>query len=245
MEESLRRGEFIPYYQPKYGACSERIVGAEALVRWIREDGTYMPPDRFIGLFEQNGLITKLDMYMFERVCKKLAAMENPVPVSVNFSRAHMYDADFPEKLLTIVQRYDLKYSLLEVKLTETAFFDRRDALIRNMDRLREIGFLVSIDDFGSGYSSLNLLKDVRFDTIKLDKEFLSDTEEIGRERMVVKSVLALAEALEVHTVAEGVETREQLDFLRENGCDTIQGYYFSRPLPEAEFDQLLSELWP
>ncbi len=242
MEESLRRGEFTPYYQPKYNACTQRIVGAEALVRWLRPDGTVIPPDRFIQLFEQTGMIIKLDLYMFESVCKKLAAMDEPSPVAVNFSRAHMYDASFPDKLMELANKHGVAPRLLEIELAETAFIDQRDALMRNLIRLRELGFVVSIDDFGSGYSSLNLLKDVRFDVIKLDKEFLADKAEIGRSRIVIESILTLARALHVHTVAEGVETQEQLDFLRESGCDTIQGYYFSRPVPEAEFDRLLQE---
>lgn len=240
MDESLRRGEFIPYYQPKYNARTERAVGAEALVRWIRPDGTIIPPDRYIRLFEQNGLIIRLDLHIFRQVCLKLAAMPVPVPVSVNFSRAHMYAPDFPDTLLKIAEELGAAPRLLEIELTETAFFEQRDVLMQNMNRLRKLGFLVSIDDFGSGYSSLNLLKNVSFDTIKIDREFFSETKEPGRGQIVVKSVLALAKALKVHTVAEGVETREQLEFLRENGCDTIQGYYFSRPMPEAEFDKLL-----
>lgn len=242
MEEGLQREEFVPYYQPKYDANTEKIVGAEALVRWIRADGEVRPPDRFIRLFESNGLITKLDLYMFEHVCKKLASMARPVQISVNFSRVHLYDKNFPEKLAEIAGRYGVSKSMLEIELTETAFFDQRDVLIENMNRLREQGFLVSMDDFGSGYSSLNLLKDVYFDIIKIDKGFLAETTQSERGKRVIQSVLALADALQVHTVAEGVETAEQLAFLRENGCDIIQGFYFSRPVPEAEFDRLLRE---
>lgn len=240
MDEGLRQEQFVPYFQPKYDAQTRRIVGAEALVRWIRPDGTMTPPDRFIGLFEQNRLITKLDRYMFEHICRKLAAMDAPVPISVNFSRAHLYNADFPDMLAAIAKKYHISTGLLEIELTETAFFDQPDELIAAMNRLREMGFLVSIDDFGSGFSSLNLLKNVRFDVVKLDKEFFSDTLENERGQAVVKTVLALADALQMHTVAEGVETSEQFEFLRENGCDMIQGYYFSPPVPEAAFDRLL-----
>lgn len=242
MEESLRKGEFVPFFQPKYDAHTERIVGAEALVRWVHPDRTLTPPDRFIPLFEQNGLITRLDLFMFETVCRKLSVTQAPVPVAVNFSRAHMYDADFPDKLWSIVQKYKLPANLLEIELTETAFAERREALIGNMDRLRQLGFPVAIDDFGSGYSSLNLLKDVRFDVIKLDKEFFAGTTGAGRGSTVIRHILSLAQALDIHTVAEGVENQEQLDFLRENGCEIIQGYYFCRPVPEAEFDALLQE---
>ncbi len=242
MEDGLRLGQFVPYYQPKYDARTERIVGAEALVRWLRPAGEVKPPDRFIQLFEQNGLITRLDAHMFEQVCKKLAHMPAPVPISVNFSRAHLYQPDFPESLLAIAARYRVSPSLLEIELTETAFFDQRDTLMRNMNRLRELGFLVSIDDFGSGYSSLNLLKDIHADVVKIDKGFLSESTETERGITVLESVLSLAKALKVRTVAEGVETVEQLELLRENGCDTIQGYYFCRPVPETEFDRLLKE---
>lgn len=240
MDEGLRLGQFVAYYQPKYDTHTERIVGAEALVRWIREDGKTIPPDRFIRLFEQNGLITKLDLFMFERVCQKLASMENPIQISVNFSRMHLYDTELADKLWEITSKYGVASNLLEIELTETAFFDRRDALIFNMNKLRERGFSVSLDEFGSGFSSLNTLKDVYFDTLKIDKEFLSETTASERGQKVIKSVFALANSLKVQTVAEGVETAEQLEVLRENGCDIIQGYYFSRPLPEAEFDRLL-----
>lgn len=241
MEESLRLGQFVPYYQPKYDARTERIVGAEALARWVRPGGSMISLDRFVPLFERNGLIRKLDLYMFERVCQKLSAMEHPVRISVNFSRIHLYDNDLTQKLTQIADRYHVHRALLEIELTETAFFDQRDVLIRNMNQLRESGFLVSIDDFGSGYSSLNLLKDVCFDIIKIDKEFLNETTQSERGRKVVQSIFLLADSLHVRTVAEGVETAEQLSFLRENGCDIIQGYYFSRPVPETDFDRLIN----
>ncbi len=241
MEEGLRLGQFIPYYQPKYDTHTERIIGAEALVRWILPNNEVRLPNRFIPLFEQNGLITKLDLYLFEKICQKLSKMSKPVPISTNFSRAHLYDSDFPHKINTIAEKYGVPHHLLEIELTETAFFDRPDALIKMINRLREMGFLLSIDDFGSGYSSLNLLKDVCFDVIKLDKQFLSETAETERGMIVIKSVLALASSLDVHTVAEGVETRQQFEFLRDNGCDYIQGYYFCRPVLEEEFDKLIN----
>ena len=246
MEQSMAQGEFVAYYQPKFDTYTEKMVGAEALVRWLRPGGEVKPPDRYMKLFENNGLITKLDWYIYEQVCKKLRCIidkgERVVPISVNFSRVHFYSDNFVEQILDITDRYGLEHSLLEIEVTETVFWDDEKTLVDTINELHKSGFLVSIDDFGSGFSSLNMLKDVNFDIIKIDRGFLSQTSTTERSRVVVGAVLALAKRLGLQTVAEGVETAEQLEFLRKNGCNVIQGYYFSMPISEAEFDKLRLE---
>ncbi len=243
METALQKGEFVAYYQPKYNIATEGIVGLEALARWKHPKGEIRPPDRFIRLFEKNGLIGRLDLYMFETVCSKLSSMlrvnNDPVPISVNFSRTHLYDPDFANKLLETTRKYGVSPGLLEIELTESAFLSDQNKLLAVISELHNMGFLVSVDDFGSGYSSLNLIKDINFDIIKLDRAFLS-TSNTERGKTVVKFVLTLAHALKLQIVAEGVETDSQLEFLRNNGCDIVQGFLFSRPLPEEELDRLL-----
>ncbi|MEG0943446.1 MAG: EAL domain-containing protein [Angelakisella sp.] len=247
MEDGLNKGEFVPYYQPKYDAYSERIVGAEALVRWVRAPGEIMAPHRFVPLFEKVGLIRSIDFYMFEAICKKFAGMlqqnQPVVPISVNFSRVHLYNVNFPEQLLQIAKKYDVPTHYLDIEFTESVLLESLKILVQNIDRLHKFGFLVSLDDFGSGFSSLNMLKDADFDTIKLDRNFLCSAIEHTKGRTVIKNILTLAGQLNVKIVAEGVENAHQLAFLKENGCDiTVQGYYFAKPMPEIDFDKLLSE---
>lgn len=245
MDKALKDGEFVPYFQPKYDTYTERIVGAEALVRWNRRVGEVTPPDRFIRLFEEKGLITKLDWYMFEMVCRQLAMLSEmeiePVPISVNFSRAHLYEANFVKKLQEISDYYGISPELLEIEMTESMFFDDPAELYRMVAELHDVGFKISIDDFGSGYSSLNMLKDDCFDIIKLDKAFMDQsTSKWGR--IIIRGILRLAHELGMETLAEGVTNREQLEFLKDSGCDLIQGYYFSKPVNADSFVQMLEQ---
>lgn len=244
MMKGLQNGEFIDYYQPKYKTDSETIIGAEALVRWKKPDGEIITPGRFIGLFERNGFIRRLDFYMFERVCCFLAKLqkngEAVLPVSVNFSRVHMHDLNFPQRLLSLTQKYGVDPKFLEIELTESAFVMETKDTGNVVDKLHEYGFLVAIDDFGSGFSSLNMLKDFEFDTLKIDIKFLEGFELGGKVGTVVTSVIRMAKWLGIPVVAEGVETREQIDFLRTLGCEMIQGYYYSRPIPREEYEKLL-----
>ncbi len=246
MEQAMQDGEFVPYYQPKYDIRTGQIAGAEALVRWIRSSGEVIAPDRFIGLFEKNGLVARIDRYLFRKVCEQLAGLQKQgvklVPVSVNFSRVHLFDQDFAHKLRQICRECRVETSLLEVELTESAFIVPNEVLSHAIDDLHQAGFLVSMDDFGSGFSSLNMLKDMHFDIIKLDRGFLVETSETARGQKVIESVLFLARRLRLKTVAEGVETAEQLALLRAHGCDLAQGYYFSRPVPAQAFLALLEK---
>ncbi|NLD18692.1 MAG: EAL domain-containing protein [Clostridiales bacterium] len=246
MELALEKKEFEAYYQPKFDAISQIPVGAEALVRWRRSEGM-INPDRFIGIFEKNGLISKLDNYMFDAVCQKIADMKDKgiplVPISINFSRAQLYDLKFADKLNKTALNYKIPVDLLQIEFTESAFWKDKEDMIVGIKKLHEFGFSVAIDDFGSGFSSLNILKDIPFDVLKIDRIFLSSKNEDEKAEIVIRNVLSLAQELKLQTVAEGVETKEQFEFLRQNGCDIIQGYYFSRPLPEKEFNDLLTSL--
>ena len=244
MMKGLENGEFIEYYQPKYNTHTETVIGAEALARWKKPDGEIIQPSRFIELFERNGFIRRLDFHIFEKVCEFLASMQSDgktlLPVSVNFSRVHMHDLHFPQRLFSITQKYGIDPKYLEIELTESAFImDLKD---QNMvaDKLHEFGFTVAIDDFGSGFSSLNMLKDFDADTLKIDTKFLDGFECGGKVGTVVTSVIRLAKWLGIPVVAEGVETREQVDFLHSLGCETIQGYYYSKPMAREDYGKLL-----
>ena len=243
MHDALGRDEFVVYLQPKQSLKKAAIGGAEALVRWRAPEGL-IPPNDFIPLFEQNGFIVDLDLHVFEKVCAMLRKwLDNgvtPVPVSVNMSRVHLADPQFLERYETIRRAYDVPAELLEIELTESLVFENPHLLVQFIERIRAHGYHCSIDDFGSGYSSLNLLKDMNVNVLKLDRVFFASQEaDNARERTVIVSVIDLAKKLSMGTVAEGVETPRQVEFLQQAGCDMVQGYVFSRPVPLAEFEQM------
>ncbi len=242
-ESSLKNGKFIVMFQPKYDASSERIAGAEALVRWMQDDGSVTSPAEFIPVLEHTGLIPKLDFYVFEEVCKTMAYFFSKniemVPISVNFSRINLYNPGFCSKLIYIAERYGIPHKSLEIELTESAFFENEKILTDIAKRLRRDDFRVSIDDFGRGYSSLNLIKEESFDVIKIDQSFLQGNNE-NVSKVILKSIFSLTRELRLETVAEGVENRTQLEFLRNSGCDLIQGFFFSKPVSKQEFENML-----
>lgn len=245
MRSALNNGEFTVYLQPKVRLSDNAIMGAEALVRWIDPEEGLIPPNEFIPLFERNGFIVELDLSVFEQVCVYLRGWIDegnaPVPISVNVSRVHLRDLNFLDRYEDIRKKYDVPSELLELELTETMAFDDVDALIKMVDRIHELGYRCSMDDFGSGYSSLNILKELDVDTLKIDGVFFSDRgEEQERGWAVVSSVVDLAQRLEMGTVAEGVEQCDQVARLKEASCDAVQGYVFSRPVPVIEFEKLL-----
>lgn len=241
MEHALENNEFEVYLQPKFCPTDEKLSGAEALIRWNSPEFGFVSPGRFIPIFEKNGFILKIDDYMISSVAKLqaqwLSEGKPVVPVSVNVSRAHFANPDLAEHISLLVDKYDVPHEYIEIELTESAFFDDKDALLNTVKALKKSGFDISMDDFGSGYSSLNSLKDLPLDVLKLDAEFFRGKAD-GRGRVVVSEAIKLAKSLEMRIVAEGVEKREQVDFLAENGCDMIQGYYFAKPMPVREFDQ-------
>ena len=245
MEQALADGSFALMLQPKYNFQTGKMEGAEALVRWNHGDRGVVRPDDFIPLFERNGFILKLDMFILEQVSKFLAKwkQENKmcVPIAVNFSRLHLNDSRYIPQMTHIVDNYKVPHKLIEVELTESVILNNRE-LAQNVVRgLHNKGFSVAMDDFGSGYSSLNVLKSLQFDTIKLDKEFISGCErQNSTARKVVRGAVEMIKSIDATVVAEGVETEEQMKFLREIGCDLAQGYYFSRPIAVEDFEKLL-----
>ncbi|MEG1777446.1 MAG: EAL domain-containing protein [Angelakisella sp.] len=244
MRSALENDEFVPYMQPKYDLKNNKIVGAEALVRWIRRDGSVIPPDEFIPIFEKNGFIEDLDLYMLEQVCshmrEQLDTGVSPVPVSVNQSRCYMYNEDYVETVFAILEKYRISPPLIELEITENIAYKNMDKMVAVVEKLSEKGFLLSLDDFGAGYSSLNVLKDLRVDVLKLDRVFLGQTIDTKRGKTVVANIIRMAKELSIDVVAEGVETVEQVNFLKVANCDMAQGFYFSRPIPVQDFERIL-----
>ncbi len=244
MEQALKNGEFIVYLQPKIGLMENNLVGAEALVRWKKKDNTLIPPNDFIPLFERNGFVVNVDFYIYEEVCKLIQSwIKNgfPVlPISVNVSRIHLNDEDFVNEIKNLVDHYKIPYHLLELELTESMFLSNVEAALSTMKKLRKLGFGVSIDDFGSGYSSLNLLKNMETDVIKLDKEFFRQGGIQKEEQIIVSSIISMAKQLNMKVLSEGVETQTQSDFLKSVSCDMAQGFLYSRPIPVDEFEKLV-----
>ncbi len=236
MENALSSGEFKMYLQPQYDLCTGEIAGYEALVRWVQPEGRTLMPGRFIPLFERNGFITKLDLYMFAQACRCIRELidsgREPVRISVNVSKVHLLSENFLSKYIMVWRKYDIPGKYLELEFTESVLFDNPERLNLIIDQIHELGFKCSMDDFGSGYSSLNMLHNINIDIIKLDKSFLGhDSELTERGKLIVKGVVDIANALDLQIVAEGVETVEQKDFLANCGCGLIQGFYFAKPM--------------
>lgn len=242
MEKALVKKEFKLYLQPKYSTKEEALAGAEALVRWIHPEEGFIPPNKFIPIFEKNGFILQLDDYMLEQVAMQQAKWieegKDVFPISVNVSRAHFTREDLAEHICKIVDKYNVPHNVIELELTESAFFDDKPVLIRTVKALRDYGFIVSMDDFGAGYSSLNSLKELSIDVLKIDADFFRGADSVDRGMLIVSEVIDLAKKLDMKIVAEGIESREQVDFLTQQECDLIQGYYFAKPMPVEEFEE-------
>ena len=241
---ALKNNELTAYYQPQYDTINGQMKSAEALVRWIKPDGTVISPFFFIPVAEESDLIMEIDWYVTEIVCKTLVKqnMMPQFPISVNYSRRHIQEENFAEKLTALVDKYDLPHPLIEVEITESAMIGNEEKLLEWIMSIRSAGFKVAIDDFGSGLSSLQFVKDVPADVLKIDKSLLSHNCEDEKERIVLESIFTFAHRLNINTVAEGVETKEQLGFLRSCDCNRIQGYLYARPMPEEEYLKLCYE---
>ena len=239
-KEAVEREEFQVYYQPKYDPQTKKLCGAEALIRWNWPGKGIISPGKFIPLFEKNGFITEIDHYMISHVARDQKAWLDQglscVPVSVNVSRAHFIEKDLASQICHMVDEAGAPHNLIEIELTESAFFDDKNAMINTIMKLKEFGFAVSMDDFGSGYSSLNSLKDMPLDVLKLDAEFFRGENAGERGKIVVSEAIKLARSLNMRTVAEGVEDNAQVEFLAENGCDMIQGYCFAKPMTKDRY---------
>ncbi len=240
IEDAIKDGQIVPYLQPqvdKTGSC----WGAELLVRWIHPTEGFLSPARFIPIIEKNGLIAKVDLHMWEEACRLLAEWKQKgvtsINLSVNISPKDIYFLDIVEELKGLVKKYDIGTERLHLEITETVMMNNEMGL-NIIKQLREAGFVVEMDDFGSGYSSLNMLKDMPIDVLKIDMLFLNKTSNKEKAETIIQSVLELSEKLGIKSLTEGVETKEQLDMLTEMGCCSFQGYYFARPMPVEEFER-------
>lgn len=244
MVEALKNKEFEIYMQPKVRLDSKAIVGAEALVRWIRLEGKLIEPNYFIPIFEKNGFIVDLDFFVFEQVHRKIRQWldeeRTVLPISINLSRVHLRDEKFIDRLLELSEKYGIPTSLIEIELTESSFTDNIQNLLVYMHRLKKLGYKISIDDFGAGYSSLNLLKDLPVDILKIDSEFFRSNSDKKREKIIIESIVEMSKKLGITVLTEGVETEEQSVFLESIGCDLAQGFLFAKPMPMEEFEEIL-----
>lgn len=240
MEKALMDGEFKVFLQPKWNIEKDELYGAEALVRWIKPDGSMVYPDQFIPVFESNGFIEKLDFYMLTSVCRMIHNLQKagmPIfPVSVNQSRRLWDNPKYVERVEEILKRYEIPSNMVELEVTETVFFGEQDKMVSIIQELKQREVLLSMDDFGSGYSSLNLLKDVPFDVLKIDREFFSESVTSQSSAWILQKIIEMAEGLDIKVLCEGVETKEQVALLAKLGCKYVQGYYYSKPLSMGEF---------
>lgn len=246
MHDALQKGQFVPFFQPIYSLTTRRPVSAEVLVRWLHPVRGMIPPAKFIPLFERNGFITKLDTVVWDQACALLASWRRKgldvLPLSINISRVDLYHPRLCEDLLNLLERYGLEPSLLKLEITESAYTDDPETLAAILTRFRSAGFHILMDDFGSGYSSLNTLKDMPVNILKIDMRFLDKLENSPRAASILTSVVRMAKWLSMPVVAEGVETKEQFDFLHSVGCDDAQGFYFAKPMPADDYEKLLAD---
>jgi diguanylate cyclase (GGDEF)-like protein len=243
MEDALEKGQFKVYYQPKHNCKTRQVSGAEALVRWNHSEYGFMAPARFIPLFEKNGFITRLDSYVVEQVCKDMVDWEQKgidvVPVSINISRRDFYEEGWMDKQLDAISRYSIDPKMIHMEVTESLYTGNADTIIEHVKKVQKRGYEIEMDDFGSGYSSLGMLNEFPLDIVKLDISFIR---RIEQSDVVIDSVISMAHRMGLKTIAEGVETQAQFVKLKELGCDYIQGFYFSRPLPKEEFERYLMD---
>ena len=228
METALKEGQFLVYLQPKYRIWDETLAGAEALVRWKHPEWGFQSPAEFIPLFEKNGFITKLDQFVWDKTCFYLRKWDEegypPIPVSVNVSRADIYHADIADIMMRTVTKYGLTPSRLHLEITESAYTEDPGQIIETVRHLRELGFVIEMDDFGSGYSSLNMLNQMPIDILKLDMQFVQSETAKPMDQGILQLIMELARRMHLSVVAEGVETKTQLDRLSETGCEYVQG---------------------
>ncbi len=243
MEYALKNGQFSMYLQPKYNISTSEIIGAEALVRWVHPKKGLIMPDKFIPLFEKNGFIVNLDKYIWEQACieirKWIDSGQTPVPISVNVSRVNVGNPKLIEILDSLVEKYKIDKKYLELEITETVYYDDQNHLIETLNQLKKADYTLLMDDFGSGFSSLNMLKNTPFDILKIDRNFLNETMVTDKGKKIILHTISLSNDIGINTVAEGVETKEQAEYLLECGCNVAQGYYYSKPVELNVFDEM------
>lgn len=247
LDTAIKNDEFLVYLQPKYKLDTETLHGAEALIRWRYHNRELLSPGLFVPIFETGGLISKLDDIVLKKVCAQLKEWEEDglplYPVSVNLSRKSIGKPELAKHLTEIVDSYGVDHSLIDFELTESANSDNQEQMVEVITQLKENGFKISMDDFGTGYSSLSLLTSLPIDTIKIDKSFvdkISDRGSVQNSRTMLRHIITMVRGLDFTCLAEGAETKEQIDLLREFGCEIVQGYYYSRPLPVEDYEKLL-----
>lgn len=244
--KALSQKEFQVYFQPKIDTETLLLIGAEALVRWQKPDGTFVYPDDFIPLIERSGQIVEVDYYVYRQVfsflANRLKEGKRVVPISVNVSRVHLNRMRIVEYVKELQEEFHVPCSLVEFELTESIYLEDTERALELIRSLHKMGFKISMDDFGSGYSSLNLLSKLPIDIIKLDKVFLKEGEMQENDRIIISCVVDMAKKLKITSLCEGVETQEQCNYLKEVGCQIQQGFYFSRPIPQGVFEKLLEE---
>lgn len=241
MQGAIANDEFKIYLQPKWDIVNNRLAGAEALVRWIKADGSMIYPSDFIPLFETNGFIEKLDFHMLEKLCERIQSIQEEgkytiVPISLNQSRILINNPDYVKNVEKVILRYHTPVDKLEIEITETVFFDEKSKMIEVVKQLKELGLNLTMDDFGTGYSSLNILRDIPFDILKIDREFVSESVASSSSVIIMQKIIEMAKGLNIRVICEGVESKEQVETLRELGCTMVQGYYYDKPLPIDDF---------
>lgn len=244
MGRALKNNEFKIYIQPKVDIFTGEIVGGEALVRWLHEKEGMISPQAFIPIFEKNGFIIKLDEYVWEQVFRLLHRWigegKKPLPISVNISRMNAYNNSFANRITKLAEHYNIDPRLVPLELTESAFLENTGDMFYIMKKLQTKGFIFSMDDYGSGYSSINMLRNIAVDEVKMDHAFLKEEMLSERTKIVLKYTLEMLKQLNTMVVAEGVETQEQVEFLKKNNCIHAQGYFFYKPMPIEEFEALI-----
>ncbi len=246
-DEALEEEQFEVWFQPQVNYKTGKLFGAEALVRWRHPDFGLVPPDSFIPLLERSGLITKLDEFVLNKMCSYVKVWKEKYPdvsmfYSGNLSRVDIQNNDFVNMIASLPSKFGLPLGSVRYEITESSYMDDEDKMRQVVDDLRSQGFIVEMDDFGAGYSSLNTLKDINVDVLKLDMKFLSDTENLEKEKVILSYVISMAKALGLKVIAEGVETEEQAEFILSYGCEIMQGYYFSKPIPADDFEKLIGK---
>lgn len=242
MVRALREEQFDVYFQPKYNLVTGEMAGAEALVRWYHPVKGFMSPAEFIPIFEKNGFITELDMYVWNKSCEYIAKWQRKygklVSLSVNVSRKDIYKQNLPEILENIVRKKGLTPEILHLEITESAYTENPEQLILIVEQLKKAGFIIEMDDFGSGYSSLNMLAELPIDILKLDMKFLQNKGEQSKNENIMSSIVALAKKINLYVIAEGVEKEKHISMLKSMKCDMVQGYYYAKPMPAEEFEK-------
>lgn len=244
MQSAIKNDEFQIYYQPQFYSENGELAGAEALCRWVKSDGTVIGPTVFIPISEKNGFIRLLDKVIWDKTFSDMRKWIDegfsPVPVSINISRVSLSSDNLIYEIQRIKDKYQIPVDLIHFEITESAYMDDQENLIRRINEIRGMGFKIAMDDFGSGYSSLNTLKDIPIDLLKLDMGFIKENSNMEKGTVIINSIVKMSHSLDLKTIAEGVEVQSQADYLKNIGVDIIQGFFYSKPLSHNDYEELL-----